>query len=94
MPHMIPQYSTDDFAIVTDDFGESDAVPAEACFPTDYMEGTEIELVSDKWFCRLSAPGYTDATDWAGPFDTQTEARNYIVETYGVNPETGEELEG
>ena len=35
------------------------------------------------WFARLSAPGYLDATDWAGPFKTAEEASDYLDEVYG-----------
>ena len=41
-----------------------------------------IERYSDKWFSRLSAPGYLDCTDWSGPFDTEEEAFNYLEEMY------------
>lgn len=35
------------------------------------------------WFCRLSAPGYLDCTDTGGPFETELEAKTYLVEMYG-----------
>ena len=41
---------------------------------------------------RLSAAGYLDCTDWT-IFATEREARAYIVETYGVDPDTGDPLE-
>ena len=44
-------------------------------------------------FCyRLSAPGYLDATDWHGPFETLEEARTDCERTYDVDPDTGEEV--
>lgn len=43
------------------------------------------------WFCRLSAPGYMDCTEWSGPFDTEDEAREHLAETYDIDPYTGEE---
>jgi hypothetical protein len=35
------------------------------------------------WFCRLSASGYLDCTEWNGPFDSEEEARAYLEEAYG-----------
>lgn len=62
----------------------------------DYLEGdardNEPELV-EGFFARLSAPGYMDCTEWAGPFSSETEARDYIKSTYDVDPETGDDLE-
>ena len=29
-----------------------------------------LDLEDDKIYCRLSASGYLDCTDWHGPFDT------------------------
>jgi hypothetical protein len=43
-------------------------------------------------FCRLSAPGYMDCTDWMGPYNTHSEARAAIAGFYEVDPETGDEL--
>lgn len=40
---------------------------------------------------RLSAPGYMDATDWF-VVASKEQARNYLSETYDVNPDTGETL--
>jgi hypothetical protein len=69
------------------------ANPSAADF-ADYLEGkirgddddAEFELVSG-WFCRLSAPGYMDCTDWSGPYETEQEARDYIAEQYDVDPD-------
>lgn len=94
MPHMVPDYSSEMFCVVELPNGETEAVPADVCTVKDFPEGSTIEPVSGKWFARLSAPGYLDATDWAGPFATITAAMYYILETYSVDPETGEELEG
>jgi hypothetical protein len=42
-------------------------------------------------YVRLSAPGYMDATDWSG-FNTESEARAYVVEQYDVDADTGVDL--
>ncbi len=44
------------------------------------------------WWCRLSASGYLDCTDWSGPYPTEGAARNAIEDTYDVDCETGEDL--
>lgn len=49
--------------------------------------------VDEGWFCRLSASGYLDCTEWCGPFDSLEEAREHVVEFWEVDPETGDELE-
>lgn len=33
-----------------------------------------LEVFKGKWFYRLSADGYLDATDWCGPWDSQAVA--------------------
>lgn len=51
--------------------------------PQDYPAG---------WYARLSAPGYLDCTDWSGPFKTEEEALQYVMELYDVD-EHGDEVE-
>ena len=34
------------------------------------------------WYCRLSASGYMDCTDWDGPFTSQLRAEEHLVETH------------
>jgi hypothetical protein len=89
MAHMIPQYSNEPFVTMTGEDGEDFALPrAEArAFP-----GT-ITVCEPGWFCRLSAPGYLDCTDWDGPFETLEEAKEHITNTFMVNAETGAGLE-
>lgn len=63
----------------------------------DFCEGTplrdaEPELVTG-YFCRLSAPGYMDCTEWTGPFATEVGARLYLADTYDIDPYTGEEAD-
>jgi hypothetical protein len=89
---MVPQYSQDDFIIVTDENGSGCALPAEYYSPSEHSKEATIEPVTDKWFYRLSAPGYLDCTEWTGPFDTIGEAKSDLVECYDVHPETGEPL--
>ncbi len=52
-----------------------------------------VEIVHGKHWCRLSAPGYMDATDWDGPYPSQKAAENAVSETYDVDPDTGEDLD-
>jgi hypothetical protein len=45
------------------------------------MGGYDAEI--DKIYCRLSASGFLDCTDWHGPFDTIEESAMFLIETYG-----------
>ena len=45
------------------------------------MGGHDVEI--DKFYCRLSASGFLDCTDWHGPFDSVEESALFLVETYG-----------
>jgi hypothetical protein len=38
------------------------------------------------WFGRLSAPGYLNGTDWAGPFDSEAEAIECLSDPYDGDP--------
>lgn len=42
-----------------------------------------VDVESDKYYCRLSASGFLDCTDWRGPFDTVADCAEHLVETYG-----------
>jgi len=42
-----------------------------------------LDVESDKFYCRLSASGFLDCTDWNGPFDSVSECAMHLVETYG-----------
>lgn len=88
MPHMIPEYSNENFVEYEDD--DMYFVPEEYFEPS---LGDWVEVYEDKWFCRLSAPGYLDCTDWSGPFDSLGDAQAYIMELYEVDPVTGDSLE-
>ena len=41
-----------------------------------------LDLEDDGIYCRFSADGYLDCTDWAGPFDTMEDAADYLIRTY------------
>jgi hypothetical protein len=102
---MKPEYTTQDFFEVEFRNGETEYIHMDAFGTKGDVSGlikkhydslgTPVELVSivqDKWWCRLSAPGYLDATDWLGPFDTKKEAMDELSDVYDVDPETGEGL--
>jgi len=76
-------------------------------FYSDYLEAGIVDVYTiDEVVCmrntlgesgkpvgaRLSAPGYMDCTPWT-TFATLKEAKEYIVDAYDVDPETGDELE-
>ena len=80
---MKPQITRDDF-IEYEEMGGTYFVPADVEFTLP--DDTEItDRHEDKWFSRLSAPGYLDCTDWNGPFDTEKEALDYLVELYELD---------
>ena len=42
-----------------------------------------LDCETDGIYCRLSASGYLDCTDWHGPFATIDEAAQCLIDTYG-----------
>lgn len=54
---------------------------------SQFVEGTidSLELKSG-WLARMSAPGYTDCTDWTA-HKTAEEAHEYLKEMYGDDDE-------
>lgn len=55
--------------------------------------GQRIEIEEIEGFgARLSAPGYLDCTDWT-VFNTEEEAKAYLVETYDLCSRCGEDSE-
>jgi hypothetical protein len=98
MAFMRPEYSDQPFHLV-ETSGETHAIPADV-FGTIERVAEEydtspdrVEVVEGKVWCRLQAPGYMDATDWSGPYDSLTEARAAIREDYDAHPDTGDNLE-
>lgn len=41
-----------------------------------------LDLEFDGIYCRLSAPGYLDRTDWHGPFESLSEAADHLLDMY------------
>jgi hypothetical protein len=51
----------------------------------DYVDGEPLEYTRvEGWFCRYSAPGYMDCTDWIGPYETEEEAIEECEALYGL----------
>jgi hypothetical protein len=69
-----------------DQFTKEQVAEQEDCDPADIQTQTGV-------WARLSAPGYTDATDWSGPFESQVQAQKYIEEQYDVDALTGDDLD-
>lgn len=90
MAFMQPEYIREDFVTFEDKYGETHAIPDD-CYEEGMAKG-DIELIQGKMWARLSAPGYMDATDWMGPFDTIDQAMYAIKDTYDVDPWTGDDL--
>lgn len=89
MPFMIPEYTDEPFDLVSNEYGDEYVIPHGYA---DLIDGETLEPCGPGYFARLTAPGYMDCTDWAGPYDTLEEARAYILETYDVDPDTGEDV--
>lgn len=104
MAFMTPHYTNDTFWRLEMPNGESEVYP-ELNFAFDAIKGDNNSILRREdgatytltretgWWCRLSADGYMDCTEWSGPFDTEEEAREHIKEQYDVDPDTGDELE-
>lgn len=84
---MKPQVVRETFYRYEDEKGETQLVQEEWFNPDDGATEEDVEKIEDKWFCRLSAPGYMDCTDWDGPYDNQREAFNALEENHGWEPE-------
>jgi hypothetical protein len=49
------------------------------------QEGCDADPSDDLagYYCRLSAPGYLDCTDWSGPYATEEEAVANMLSMWG-----------
>lgn len=75
---MRPSIVRGEFAEIRLCAGETYLVPADMA---DWNQGDVIALHVG-YFARLSASGYTDCTDWSGPFGSAIEAIDYLIDTY------------
>lgn len=100
MAFMVPQYDKTEMWSVETTCG-TELIPCDVAEGNsdglaDYLEGKQLEGAEIEktagWFCRLSAPGYMDCTEWSGPFETIEEAKAEIESMYDVDADTGEEL--
>jgi hypothetical protein len=61
----------------------------------EYMNDPEEREGDDRleqgWYARLSAPGYLDCTDWSGPYESERDALQAVMEEYEVD-ENGDEV--
>ena len=78
---MQPQVWRERISIVADDMQEMELPEDEADARRDGFTMVKPTKRS-AWWAQLSAPGYMDRTDTAGPFDTEREAAEYLCETY------------
>jgi uncharacterized membrane-anchored protein len=97
MAFLVPEYTTDPFWSGENARGETIVCPTRdmslaAFIRASDVDANTVDVVTGKHWARLSAPGYLDATEWAGPFETIEEAHAYMRETVNVDPVTGEEL--
>jgi hypothetical protein len=82
------QFMTDDVIYETFMIGETDE-GTTLLHPDVWDEWRHYQLNHGErwhkragWYARQSAPGYLDATDWMGPFDTEQEALSELHEMY------------
>lgn len=90
MPHQIPQYQQGRFVTQYNGDTEQDLpCPIEDfTAPLDTLHDHTIEQGFFARMVELHAPA---ATEWTGPFRTLNEAKAHILETFEVDPDTGEE---
>jgi hypothetical protein len=63
--------------------GDPDVLVALALLQP-YCEGEPQSFeVVEGWWARFSAPGFSDATEWCGPFPTEAEAIQACKDLYG-----------
>ena len=95
MAFMTPEYWFGRMLYCCDNEGEY--------YPGDYFDPVDVAAEGDceeddvcsevGWFCRLSASGYSDSTEWSGPYPNHDEARHAIYHLWDVDPEEGIDLE-
>ena len=49
---------------------------------SEYLEKMDEDTNLPGFYCRLSANGYLDCTDWSGPFQTEEEAIAELITCY------------
>lgn len=86
---MRAEVSDDSFSLIFIGRGEPRFIP------TEYVDRDDVvdETITGKFFARLSAPGYLDATDWIGPYDSEKEARESLAELFGTDDDETDETE-
>lgn len=51
---------------------------------TDALMESGLDAEDDAIYCRLSADGYMDCTDWHGPFNSVVDAADALIELYAI----------
>ena len=89
---MIPRY-TDEPMVRFETLDETRVVKLEL-FDDEHREQAVggVSHYEDVWWCELYQPNGHYRTGWAGPFDTKSEAKEYIREVWEVDPRTGDPL--
>lgn len=67
----------DYFMYPADSFGKDEILSQEG-------KDSEIELQKG-WWGRMSAPGYLDATDWMGPYESEEALLTELQDMYGYD---------
>ncbi len=94
---MKPYYTREAFHVGETRRGETVAIPADVygtleAFIRECAIVRNAETVTGAYWCRLSASGYMDRTDWSGPHASLRAAKANIKSTWDVDPDTGDDL--
>ncbi len=78
---MKPEITYGEFCHIEDPHGETTILPLDSC--GGWVGCTKTYHTG--WYCRLSAPGYLDSTEWSGPFESEEEAMASLVDTFDLD---------
>nr|HEX4314022.1 hypothetical protein [Kofleriaceae bacterium] len=97
---MVPEYMKAPFHQgLTKHGAETVSVPADVYGSIEKfaeecdLDLSSCELITGSWWARLSMPGYMDATEWSGPFESEDEARCDMSRAFDIDDATGEDLD-
>ena len=89
MPHLEDDYEERWWLTVEYNDGEVTVTPLHTGLTLSPIQDEHLDTVSEMkitkgWCSRLSAEGYTDCTDWLGPYESIEQATEALDEVYGA----------